>query len=259
MKAKKQLLFKKEINQMNMDLVIKLVTLSSDVTVMERIKVAVEDMEEHLNDIDTLFSPFRYDSLVSKFQRGDHSPLTTSNEFKSIYNSAILSEQMTNGIYRAYFAGRFDPSEVVKNWAIEQVFNDELKPLLENPEIIAIYLSGDGNSRFATKQNVDFSWDIKIADTSEDEVLTTYYLKNGAIATKYDERSHQQATIIRSSLVEAGIWSLVGASVSFEEFWPFVEHYNLTGITTDQANEVQNFNLGSLISPEKAFNVTVKK
>lgn len=246
MKTNQQTILKNEINQMNMNFVIKLVTISSNPVAMEQLKMVTTRVEEHLRQIDELFSPFRYDSLVSQFQRGNQEPLTSSNEFKEIYNSAILSQQMTNDIYHPYFAGRFDPSDVVKNWAIEQVFNDDLKPLLNTSDIIAIYFSGDGNSKFATKQGFDFRWQIDIADTQNiSKTVTSYYLQNGAVATTKNEHANKQTTIIRSSLVEAGIWSLAGSMITVEEFMPFVAHYNLTGIVTGV--EQVNFNLGSII------------
>ncbi|MFC6177231.1 FAD:protein FMN transferase [Companilactobacillus huachuanensis] len=164
MNTKNQVLLKNEINQMNMNFVIKIIALSTNATVMTRMKLVTERVSEHLQQIDQMFSPFRYDSMVSRFQRGDQEPLTSSNEFKEIYNSAVLSEQMTNGIYRPYFAGRFDPSDIVRNWAIEQVFNDDLKPLLQTQDIVAIYFSGDDNAKFATKQGVNYRWEIEITD-----------------------------------------------------------------------------------------------
>jgi len=253
MKTNNQTLLKNEINQMNMNVVIKLVALSSSTEIMKQMKVLTERVSEHLQEIDKMFSPFRYDSQVSKFQRGDQTPLTSSNEFKEIYNSAVLSQQMTNGIYRPYFAGRFDPSEIVRNWAIEQVFNDELKPLLKNPEIVAVYLSGDDNAKFATKQGADFRWQIDITEPkNEADVITTYYLQNGAIAT--DKNNDKQTTVIRSSLIEAGIWALVGVEASVDEFMPFVAHYNLTGIAV--GTNILNFNLGSIIDNK---NLTVRR
>lgn len=248
MKNNQQVILKNEINQMNMNFVLKLVALSSSPMVMEQMRVVVARVNEHLKQIDKAFSPFRYDSLVSKFQRGDQSPLTSSNEFKTIYNSAILAQQMTNDIYHPYFAGRFDPSDIVKNWAVEQIFNDDLKPLLQTSDIVAIYIAGDGNSKFATKQGVDFRWAIDVTNPlSDEEITTTYYLQNGAVAS--DKSNDKKATIIRSSLVEAGIWSLVGSNVTMDEFMPFVAHYNLTGIVNGQ--EEINFNLGSIIEIKK--------
>lgn len=248
MKTNQQTILKNEINQMNMNFVIKLVTVSSNPVVMEQLKMVTERVDKHLRRIDELFSPFRYDSLVSKFQRGDHEPVTSSEDFKSIYNSAILSQQMTNGIYRPYFAGRFDPSEIVRNWAIEQVFNEDLKPLLNTPEIEAIYLSGDSNSKFATKQGSDFRWAIEVTNPRNIEKTdTTYYLQNGAVASFRND--DKQTTIIRSSLVEAGIWSFVGTNTTVDEFMPFVSHYNLTGIINGLEN--LNFNLGSIIENKK--------
>ncbi|MDR4932973.1 FAD:protein FMN transferase [Companilactobacillus paralimentarius] len=256
MKNEKYYLKTKTINQMNMNFLIKLATLTTNVTVMELLKVATERIDERLQEIDRQFSAFRYDSLVSKFQRGDQKPLTTSNDFKQIYNSAILSEQMTNGIYRPYFAGKFDPSTIVRSWAIEQVFDETLKPLLKNPEVVGVYLSGDQNIKFATKQDSDFRWEINIPNS--EEILTTYYLKNGAISTfendeflgntyKMNQADNHQTTVIRSSLIEDSIWALVGSSSKKEEFMSFIKHYNLTGIVVDKQDNVLNFNLGSII------------
>lgn len=256
MKNEKYYLKTKTINQMNMNFLIKLATLTTNVTVMELLKVATERIDERLQEIDRQFSAFRYDSLVSKFQRGNQKPLTASNDFKQIYNSAILSEQMTNGIYKPYFAGKFDPSVIVRNWAIEQVFDETLKPLLKNPEVVGVYLSGDRSIKFATKQNSDFHWEINISNAEED--LTTYYLKNGAISTfendeflgntyKMNQADNHQTTVIRSSLIEASIWALVGSSSKKEEFMSFIKHYNLTGIVVDKQDNILNFNLGSII------------
>ena len=228
---------------------------------VEELKVTTERIERQLHEIDLKFSPFRYDSLVSRFQRGDQTPLTSSDDFKNIYNSAILSEQMTNGTYHPYFAGQFDPSVIVKAWAIERVFDESLKPLLSNPEVVGVCLSADGDSKFATKMNSDFRWTIKVPNTETDEALTTYYLKNGAISTfnndgfgnsiKMNHSDVKQTTIIRSSLVEADIWSLVGNSSSLEEFMYFIAHYNLTGILVDKNEQVINFNLGTVIDNQE--------
>jgi len=98
MKTENQMILKKEINQMNMNFIIKLVTMGSNITVMEQFKSVTEKINQHLQRIDEIFSPFRYDSLVSRYQRGDESPLTYSNDFKEVYNAAILSQQMTNSV-----------------------------------------------------------------------------------------------------------------------------------------------------------------
>lgn len=259
MQTKKYNYLTNQINQMNMSFLIKLATLTNNSTMMELLKITSERIDERLTEIDREFSAFNYDSLVSKFQRGDITPLTSSNDFKTIYNSAILAEQMTNGVYKPYFAGKFDPSEIVKSWAIEQVFDQNLKPLLNNPEVVGIYLESEDRIKFSTKQNSDFRWNIDIKSPSEEmNSLTTYYLKNGAVSTtnstdlgnslKSNRSDILQTTVIRNSLVESTIWSLVGNLVSETEFMSFIAHYNLTGILIDKQNEVLNYNLGSVIT-----------
>jgi len=117
--------------------------------------------------------------------------------------------------------------------------------LLKTAEIVAIYVGNNDTAKFATKSGIDFRWKIDIPNPKDSsDILTTYYLQNGALATTKNEHSGKQVTIIRSSPVEAGVWSYVGASVGFDEFTPFVEHYNLTGIAADK--DTVNFNLGAM-------------
>lgn len=256
MKNRKYFINTNKINQMNTNFLIKLATITNSFTVMELLKVTTERINAHLAKIDREFSAFRYDSLVSQFQRGNSRPLANSADFKAVYNAAMLSEQMTNGIYSPYFAGKFDPRVIVINWAIEQAFNQELKPLLKNPEVVGVYLEGSDSKKFATKQDVDFNWTIAI--DSDDDSIAIYYLKNGAISTseasnfvgnalKRTQSDIKQATVIRSSLVEAAVWSLVATSSDIEMFKTFIEHYNLTGIVAEKNDQLLNFNFGSII------------
>lgn len=58
MKNEKYYLKTKTINQMNMNFLIKLATLTTNVTVMELLKVATERIDERLQEIDRQFFCF---------------------------------------------------------------------------------------------------------------------------------------------------------------------------------------------------------
>lgn len=251
------------IEQMNTKFTIEIATTNPDIIVMNQLKNATDRISEQLEKIDRDFSPFRYDSLVSKFQRGDKSPLRFSNDFEFIYNSSVLAEQMTDSIYTSYFAGKYDPSKLVRSWAIEQAFDTCMVPMLKHPNIDGIWLSDGNQIKVATKQGSDFSWSIDIKDSKKsDEIVTTYYLKNGVISMMEvadnntlhaGHNNVKQSIILGNSLIETGIWAEVSASADIEKIAAFIGHYHLSGIVIDQQNSYMNFNNGTISNAKEVF------
>ncbi|MFC6176334.1 FAD:protein FMN transferase [Companilactobacillus huachuanensis] len=251
------------IEQMNIPFTVKLATTDPDEVVMEQLKLATDKINHRLVEIDRDFSPFRTDSLVSKYQRGDRNPILDSNDFQIVYGQAILAEQMTDKIFTPYFDGKFDPTGLVKGWAIEQTFDKYLTPLLDDPKIEGISLNGGGDIKFATKVNSEFCWGIGIEDPDNlQRILATYYLKNGAIATSGDSKRGEhivrqipnkieQVTVVDKSLVTADIWATVGVSAGLDKFSEFVEKYQLSGIIIDQHRSPINFSEGMITNVEK--------
>lgn len=263
MQIKKYLFPNLTVNQMNMNFKIEIATTNPDIIVMNQLKAAAERINEQLKKIDRDFSPFRYDSLVSKFQRGDKSPMRFSNDFEFIYNSSVLAEQMTDGIYTSHFAGKYDPIKLVRSWAIEQAFDTCMIPMLKHPDIDGIWLSDDNQIKVATKQGSDFSWSIDIKDsTKTDEIVTTYYLKSGVISMMEiadNSGSHighnnvKQSIILGNSLTETGIWAEVSVCADIKKMAAFIEHYHLSGIMIDQQGDYMNFNNGTIANTKEIF------
>lgn len=253
----------KVINQMNIPFTIKLATKDPDEIVMGQLKSVSEQIDERLHQIDLDFSPFRYDSLVSKFQRGDQSPLMESSDFQSVYAQATLAEQMTDSIFTPYFAGRFDPTGLVKGWAIEQVFDQYLKPLLKDPKIEAVSLNGGGDMKLATAPNSDFRWGIGIENPDDlKQIIATYYLKNGSVATsgnskrgehiiRMHENEVKQVTVVSNSLVDADVWATVGISAGIDKFSTMINEYNLSGLLIDKERNPLNFSEGAIANAQE--------
>jgi len=250
------------INQMNIPFTVKFATEDPDEIVMENLKVVSERIEEYLHQIDLDFSPFRYDSLVSRYQRGDRTPLLDSTDFQTVYAQSILAEQMTDSIFTPYFAGRYDPTGLVKGWAIEEAFDKYLKPLLVDSKIEGVSLNGGGDLKVATSTNSSFHWGIGIENPNNlQEILTTYYLKNGAVATsgnskrgehiiRMNQNQVEQVTVISNSLVEADIWATVGISAGMDKFSQMINENNLSGILVDKNSDPLNFSEGSIANAQ---------
>lgn len=259
MKIKKYFFPNMIINQMNTQFKLEIATTKNNQILMEQMKLAHQNVEQFLMDVNRQFSPFAYDSLVSRFQRGDKTPLQESSDFAMIYNSTVLAEQMTDGIYTPYFAGKYDPTNLVQAWALEQAFNKYVTPLLKNSDIEGIWLSNDKQIKVATRPDSDFRWAIDINDSTKEEPVTTYYLQNGVIAMSENdfESVHmnlsdiKQTIVIGQNIVEASVWAEVGLLTTVTKFEDFVEAYDLSGLVMDKEEIPLIFSDGEIKTNEK--------
>jgi FAD:protein FMN transferase len=81
---------------------------------------ALDRVFEDFSLLDRTFSPFRVESEVSRINRGE----LTVDEASELVNKAVdlcrQYERATDGYFSAWIAGRFDPSGLVKGWAIDR-------------------------------------------------------------------------------------------------------------------------------------------
>ena len=70
--------------------------------------------------VDANYSPFKPDSLVARIDSGELSLNAADNEMQDILWLANLTERQTNGYFTVWHNGRFNPSGIVKGWAIYQ-------------------------------------------------------------------------------------------------------------------------------------------
>lgn len=71
-------------------------------------------------EVDTHYSPFKPDSMVARIDRGELAPTAAGAEMLSLLSLAELTRQQTGGYFNVWRDGRFDPSGIVKGWAIYQ-------------------------------------------------------------------------------------------------------------------------------------------
>ena len=72
---------------------------------------------ELLEKIDQRYSPYKKDSELSKYQRGE---IGLSAELKKNKSECSKYEKLTDGYFSAYFSGKFNPTGYVKGWAIAE-------------------------------------------------------------------------------------------------------------------------------------------
>jgi len=74
----------------------------------------------YLHTVDETFSPFKETSEVSRINRGELDPARASEDMRVILTLAEQTRQQTDGYFDVMRAGVFNPSGIVKGWAIWQ-------------------------------------------------------------------------------------------------------------------------------------------
>ncbi len=162
------------------------------------------DAFNKLREIDLQFSPYKPDSELSKYRRGELSQDELSTDMLRIQESCAQYELLTKGYFSAYYDGNFEPSGYVKSWAIQQVAN-----LFASKGIVTflINIGGDILARSDGSKN----WTIAIQDPiSQSQLLGMINVKNGAVTTSglYERGNH-----IINPLTKRTTKQLISASV----------------------------------------------
>lgn len=230
----------KTINAMNIPFIIRLAFDHKDDKNEDIMIGTYEKMNQYLEQIDIQYSPFRDNSLVSRFQRGDKQPLLNSDAFKSVYSKTVVVGELSNGSFEVYFNGA--PTKLIKSWAIEQSFNKYLIPLFENDNVIGISLEGRGNAKFAVRPSTDFEWKIQT-------ILKDYNMRYGSISTaKIDSRTKylekdkmgaiQELAVVGNDLMDTDVWANVGIAAGTEKFTGLIQSSYLSGMLIDNKESI---------------------
>lgn len=251
------------INMMNIPFTLTLVCETQMPVADYLIDHLMTQVQQKLQVVDRIFSPFKQDSLLKKYQAGDLQVMQNTS-FHTVFDLAKEAAKTTAGFFDPYYyATEFDPTGLVKGWAIEKIFNNLLSPFLRNhPAVIGISLNGGGDLQFATQQGCSFYWEIGIENPSQlDSLSAVYKLKNGAVATSgfskrgqhianLTDHSLLQATIISESLTWADIWATAALVAGQQNFISLLTKCQLTGLMITSKNIIP-FSEGRLADAEK--------
>ncbi|MGW6404668.1 FAD:protein FMN transferase [Streptomyces sp. NPDC055134] len=101
---------------------------------------ALDHAELLLHHVDAVFSPFRQDSAVSLIRRGESVPRPWQGEVREVSALCDDARERTGGWFTARHSGVFDPSGLVKGWAVERAAD-----LLREAGAEHICLNGGGD------------------------------------------------------------------------------------------------------------------
>jgi FAD:protein FMN transferase len=81
---------------------------------------AVEDVFRWLHEVDATFSPYRPDSAVRRLDRGELRLADAGADLRWVVEQCAVLRAETGGYFHASASGRFDPSALVKGWAVQR-------------------------------------------------------------------------------------------------------------------------------------------
>lgn len=160
---------------------------------------------------DTVFSPFRADSVLSRVNRNEISLDEAGPSFRTVLRLADRALLATDGAFDVRAAGTLDPCGIVKTWAAQRAAR------LLPPDS---YLNAGGD---ISLKATGAPWRIGVEDPADSStLLAVFALRRGGLATSGTaHRGHHiidpvhrrpaagitQVTVVGPSLMWADIWA----------------------------------------------------
>jgi len=192
---------------------------------------------DHLREVDRVFSTFREDSDIRRIARGELDLADADPTVTELLRESEAAEAATHGRFSAWWRGWFDPTGLVKGWAVEQATARFLQPLLAEPRVEprveAVGINAGGDMQLMTAPGSAWRWRVGIADPEDrTATLATIDVGDGAVATSgtsergnhiVDPRTGQPATGVRSAtvvsdrLAHADLWATAAVVAGFDD------------------------------------------
>ncbi|WP_410641966.1 FAD:protein FMN transferase [Amycolatopsis sp. lyj-346] len=175
----------------------------------------VDEVFAWFRDVDARFSPFKDDSEVSRYDRGELTAAELSDDLLEVLELCAYYEQLSGGAFRARLPGRgLDPCAVVKGWAVQRAAD-----LLKAEGATTFCLNAGGDVVTAGEPEPGRPWRVGVRHPEQPlAVCAVLESRNGAIATSaaYERGSHildgrsgtpatglMSVTVVASDLVTA--------------------------------------------------------
>lgn len=140
-----------------------------------------EEAFSYLIYVDEKFSTYKETSEISAINRGEISKDEWSEDMKTIFALSEETSRLTSGYFNIIGRdGKYDPSGIVKGWAIFNAAN-----LLKTRGVKNFYVEIAGDIETSGKNNKGESWRIGIQNplNKKEEIIKTVGISSVGIAT----------------------------------------------------------------------------
>lgn len=126
-----------------------------------------DEVFNYLDRIEKKFSVYKIDSEISAINRGEVSPEAYSSEMQEVFNLSEETKKITKGYFDIEFQlGQYDPSGLVKGWAIYNAGQ-----ILKNRGCENFYVEAGGDVQVYGKNKQGQNWQIGIRNPFKQEEI----------------------------------------------------------------------------------------
>jgi thiamine biosynthesis lipoprotein len=138
----------------------------------------IESVFAYFTAIDEQFSPYKSTSEVSRINTG-LKPSEWSSDMKHILDLCEQTKRETNGYFDAYYNGAFDPSGIVKGWAINNA-----AALLRGRHCRHFYIDAGGDIQVSGMSSDEQPWRVGIRNPfNREEIIKVLAITTEGVAT----------------------------------------------------------------------------
>lgn len=217
---------------------------------------AWQRVQDHLHEVDRVFSTYREDSVISRLRAGTLDPATCPPEVYEVLELAEQARVESGGAFDVRRPGpdgvlELDPSGVVKGWAVAGAAR-----FLEELETTDYCLSAGGDMVCRTRSSDSPPWRIGVENPlAPDQLVAVLPIPNGAVATSglahrgahiTDPRSGLTPTALASVTVIAAdlVWADIDATAAFvmgDAARGWLEARGRSGVLVDSSGTATTF------------------
>ena len=194
-----------------------------------------------LRHVDATFSPFQAASDVSRVNRGELSLEDAGAELRQVLDLCRLYESATEGAFTPWHEGVFDPSGLVKGWAI-----DRCGSILEAAGARRYFIDAGGDVLARGGRAPGEPWRIGIRHpVARDQVFRVVEGEDLAVATSgtYEKGDHiwnraagsdlLSFTVVGRDIVEADVFATAGFALGLAGLDLLARRPGLEGLAVD--------------------------
>ena len=129
--------------------------------------------------VDARFSPYVPDSETSRIDRGELDVEDASPEMQEVLRLSEETKHLTDGYFDVWFKGRFDPSGLVKGWAISRA-----AAILESDGFVSFCIEAGGDIEVRGANDEGLPWKVGIRSPFEpSKIIRSLSLHDRGVAT----------------------------------------------------------------------------
>lgn len=145
-------------------------------------QVTASDLEAvytYFTYVDEKFSTYKATSEISQINRGELTPDRVSGDMRTIFALAEQTREATNGYFDILHNGLYDPSGIVKGWAIYHAAE-----ILQRRGFKNYYVDAGGDVEAIGQNGQGENWRVGIRNPFQpDEIVKIVSISNCGIAT----------------------------------------------------------------------------